>query len=77
MKAPDSTGIGDSCQGQASPSTRSCGEIVPRVIALSDLCRTGISHLQRLPASITRAAILQAKSQRRYSANYIEIKVGG
>ena len=47
----------DSCQGQASHSTRSCGEIVPRVIALIDLCRAGISQLQRLPASITRAAI--------------------
>ena len=31
-------------------------QIVPRVIVLIDLCRTGISHLQRLPASITRAA---------------------
>ena len=39
------------------PSTRSCGQIVPRVIVLIDLCRAGISHLQRLPASITRAAI--------------------
>jgi hypothetical protein len=62
MKAPDfifrlDRHRGDSCQGQASPSTRSCGEIVPRVIAPIDLCRAGISHLQRLPASITRAAI--------------------
>jgi hypothetical protein len=61
MKAPDvipgATGIGDSCQGHASPSTGSCGWIAPRVIALIDLGRVGISHLQRLPASITRAAI--------------------
>jgi len=34
-----------------------CPQIVPRVIALIDLGRAGISHLQRLPASITRAAI--------------------
>jgi hypothetical protein len=52
-----STGIRDSLQGQALSSTKSCGQIVPRVIALIDLCRAGISHLQRLPASITRAAI--------------------
>ena len=32
-------------------------EIVPRVIAPIDLCQAGISRLQRLPASITRAAI--------------------
>jgi len=31
--------------------------IAPRVIALIDRWRAGISHLQRLPASITRAAI--------------------
>ena len=32
-------------------------QIVPRVIALIDLCRAEISRLQLLPASITRAAI--------------------
>jgi len=49
--------MGDSCQDQASPSTRSCGQIAARVIALIDLGEAGISHLQQLPASITRAAI--------------------
>jgi len=34
-----------------------CSAIVPRVTALIELPRAGISHLQRLPASITRAAI--------------------
>ena len=38
-------------------STSFVYQIVPRVIVLIDLCRDGISHLQRLPASITRAAI--------------------
>jgi hypothetical protein len=33
-----STGIRDSLQGQALSSTKSCGQIVPRVIALIDLC---------------------------------------
>ena len=45
MKAPDltlgPTGIGDSCQGQASLSIRSCGQTTPRVIALIDLGRAG------------------------------------
>jgi hypothetical protein len=81
MKAPDFIFRLDRhrrfLSGQASPSTRSCGEIVLRVIALIDLCRTGISHLQRLPVSITRAAILEAKSQRRYSPSFIEIGIGG
>jgi len=36
------------------------------VIVLIDLGRAGISHLQRLPASITRAAIL--RRQRRGSS---------
>jgi len=43
--------------GPCLPPTRSCGHIAPRVIALIDRCRAGISHLQRLPASITRATI--------------------
>ena len=63
MKAPDCIFRLDPhtrfLQGQALPSTRSRGQIVPRVIVLIDLCRAGISHLQRLPASITRAAIWQ------------------
>jgi hypothetical protein len=58
MKAPDCIFRLDPhtrfLQGQALPSTRSRGQIVPRVIVLIDLCRAGISHLQRLPASITR-----------------------
>jgi hypothetical protein len=46
-------------------STRSCGQIAPRVIVLIDLCRAGISHLQRLPASITRATLCQEQTRRR------------
>jgi hypothetical protein len=38
-------------------STSFVYEIVPRVIVLIDLCRAGILHFQRLPESITRAAI--------------------
>ncbi len=62
MKAPDFIfrldRIDDSCQGQASPSPKILrGQIAPRVIVLIGPCLAGISHLQRLPASITRAAI--------------------
>jgi hypothetical protein len=67
MKAPDRIFRLDRhtrfLQGQAVPSTKSCGQIVPRVIVLIDLCRVRISHLQRLPASITRATIFQAESR--------------
>ena len=54
-----------SCQGQASLSTRSRGQIAPRVIVPIDLCRAGISYLQRLPASITRATLCQEETRRR------------
>ena len=39
------------------PSPAFAVQIAPRVIALIDIFQAGISHLQRLPASITRATI--------------------
>jgi hypothetical protein len=36
------------------------------VIALIDLLQAGISHLQRHPASITRATIFEAETPRRF-----------
>lgn len=45
-------------------STSFVFQIVPRVIALIVPSRAGISHLQRLPASITRATIVEAEKSR-------------
>ncbi|MGA8620730.1 MAG: transposase [Candidatus Sulfotelmatobacter sp.] len=47
-------------------------QIVPRVIVLIGPCRAGISHLQRLPVSITRATIFQAETPPRSPAACIE-----
>lgn len=44
--------------------------IVSRASAPNDLCGGGISHVQRLPASITCATIFSLKSQLRYSETY-------
>jgi hypothetical protein len=42
----------------------SCCGIAPRAIALIDLLQAGISHLQRLPASITRGTICLTRKSR-------------
>jgi hypothetical protein len=52
-------------------------EIAPRVIALIDLSQAGISHLQRLPASITRATICLPETFEFSSTTYVEERPEG